>query len=59
MSTFRARLGYREGQDATDCQGRGDCQGRQGQWDLQEKTATKAILDLQERKASRVHEEKR
>jgi hypothetical protein len=54
----RARPGFREGLDATDFRDRGDFQDRQVQWDLQEKTETKVTLDLQERKASRVQEEK-
>jgi hypothetical protein len=42
-----------------DCRDSGDSQDRQAQWDLQERMETKATLDLRERKASRVQEEKR
>jgi hypothetical protein len=55
----RVRLDFREGQGVMDCQGSGDSQDRQVQWDLQERMETKATLDLRERKASRVQGEKR
>jgi hypothetical protein len=55
----RVRPDFREGQGVTDCRDSGDSQDRQVQWDLQERMETKATLDLQERKASRVRGEKR
>jgi hypothetical protein len=55
----RARPDFREGQDVTDCRDNGDFQGRQVQWDLQERMETKVTLDLREKKASRVQGEKR
>ena len=52
--TCRARPGFREEQGETDYRDKGDSQDRLVQWDLQERTETKAILDHQEKRVLRV-----
>jgi hypothetical protein len=55
----RERPDFREGQGVTDCRDSGDSRDRQVPWDLLERMETKEILDLRERKASRVRGAKR
>jgi len=59
MFTCRARPGFREELGETDYRDKGDSQDRQVQWDLQERTATRAILDHQEKRVLRVQGVKR
>lgn len=59
MFTCRARPGFREEQGETDYRDKGDSQDRLVQWDLQERTETKAILDHREKRVLRVQGVKR